>query len=216
MLTQDALDALWGSGDPATAEARLREAAAAAESSADRAELETQVARSLGLQGRPDEGLALLDAVALGPSAGEERVRARVAIERGRLVEAAGSPGDALPQFEAAATLADRAGSAFLRLEALHMIAVVAPQRAEHVTAQALEELEAIEDPRARRWSVALHGDLGRIRFDAGDLEGALEEFEAALSSAQVWGTAEEAGWAREAIDECRDAIQARNTAGEA
>lgn len=212
MLTQASLDELWDFGDAPASEARLREAAAAADEPGERAELETQVARALGLQGRFDEGHAVLDEVAAGPAAGDPHVRVRLALERGRLRNSAGSPGDALPQFELAATLADRAGSPFLRLDALHMIAIAAPQLAEQVVHEAIAELESVPDARTRRWAVSLHNNLGWGRFDAGDLAGAMPEFEAALAAAETWGTAQQVQWAHEAIAECAAAIASRDS----
>lgn len=213
MLTQARLDELLDLGDATASEARLREAAAAAEDPTERAELETQITRALGLQDRFEEGQAVLREVAAGPAAADPFVRTRLALERGRLVHSAGSPGDALLDFELAATLADRAGAPFLRLDALHMIALAAPQLAEHVVHEALSELETIDDPRTKRWTAPLHRDLGLTRFDGGDLAGAMQEFEAGLAAAEAWGTPQQLRWAREAIEECAAAIASRGDA---
>ena len=86
-LEQAELDALWLPGDPIASAERL--AAAAAESDRSelvRAELQTQRARALGLQGRIEEAEALLDS--LEPAAGVLEVR--VLLERGRLAVVAG------------------------------------------------------------------------------------------------------------------------------
>src|SRR5947209_8505047 len=83
------------------AAAAPRLAAAAAErdrSELVRAELQTQRARALGLQGRIEEGEALLDS--LEPAFGV--LELRVLLERGRLRAAAGDPVGATPLLEAA------------------------------------------------------------------------------------------------------------------
>ncbi|MBN9180191.1 MAG: hypothetical protein J0J00_06515 [Microbacterium sp.] len=85
-IAQDRLDELWDFEDAAASEARLRAAADAA-SGADADELQTQVARALGLQGRFAAADAVLDA--LDPAA-SPAVQTRVVLERGRLRNSAG------------------------------------------------------------------------------------------------------------------------------
>jgi len=104
---------LWNPEDPAGSEARFRTAAETAEG-ADRLVLMTQVARALGLQGRYDEGHAVLDQLAVD----DTEVAVRASLERGRLLRSAGEPGQARPHFEAAATTARASGLEELRAEA--------------------------------------------------------------------------------------------------
>ncbi|MFP3416203.1 hypothetical protein SB773_32710, partial [Bacillus sp. SIMBA_074] len=81
-LEQAELDRLWLPGDPIASAERLADAAARPDrSELVRAELETQRARALGLQGRTEEAEALLDS--LEPATGVLEVR--VLLERGRL-----------------------------------------------------------------------------------------------------------------------------------
>ena len=80
-----ALDDLWDFDDPAASEARIRAAIDAAEADGDPAaavEARTQLARSVGLQGRFVEGHAVLDTVDLHHPAAD-RVRVRSHLERG-------------------------------------------------------------------------------------------------------------------------------------
>lgn len=49
----------------------------------------------------------------------------------------------------------------------------------------------------------------GRALFDAGELTAALQEFEQAQRDAVEFGTEEQQGWAREAIEEVQEAIDA-------
>ena len=61
------LDALWNFDDPVGSEARFRRAIDAAPADSTQwAELSTQLARSIGLQGRYDEARALLDELGTG------------------------------------------------------------------------------------------------------------------------------------------------------
>lgn len=116
---------LWDFNDPAASSRLFRELAAAA-SPEGVAILRTQVARALGLQGRYADGHADLDDVE-SASSGSSVVSVRVALERGRLLRSSGSPEAARVQFEQAASLAGGSGHEALEIDALHMVALVAP-----------------------------------------------------------------------------------------
>lgn len=197
-LEQTVLDDLWDFSDPVGSESRLRAAFDAATDAVLRRELRTQVARALGLQGRFTEAHGLLDALDLD----EPVVAVRVALERGRLHNSAGAPVEATWHFRRAADLADANGLDFLRIDALHMLAIADADHADEHTDTALRELTLIEEPRIRRWLVALHTNRGWARLDAGDKPGALEAFEAAKDAADAYGTQQQRDWAAEAIAE--------------
>ena len=76
---------LWDFEDPAGSEQRFRRLAEDSDEPVA-AYASTQVARALGLQGRYDEGHAVLDAL----SPGDAEARVRLALERGRLLRSAG------------------------------------------------------------------------------------------------------------------------------
>src|SRR5262245_19197293 len=109
-LAQTRLDELWDFSDAAASERRLRAEAEQETDAATRAELETQVARALGLPERFSEADAVLDAVAIDGAA----VAARAALERGRVRNSAGDPESAVPYFLAAVDAASGAGLTFL------------------------------------------------------------------------------------------------------
>lgn len=178
------VSALWDFDDPARSEDRFRAALADA-SPEDRGVLLTQVARALGLQGRYDDGHAVLDAV---DTAGAE-VATRVALERGRLLRSAGDPAAASPHFDAAVALASAAGLEALHVDALHMAALVAPvDRQVALTEQALAVAPAATDPLARDWDASLLNNLGMVHADAGDFTAALGCFEEALAARERIG----------------------------
>jgi tetratricopeptide (TPR) repeat protein len=182
MIRQEWLDELWDFDDPAASEVSLRDGVAV---------LQTQVARALGLQDRFTEADAVLDAV--------DGVPDRVLLERGRLLNSSGNPTAAIPVFTAAV---DAAGSRFLRVDALHMLAIADPQRADEHTKAALAEVERAEDDRTRRWGVALHNNLGWTHFNDGRFDEALDEFELALEAAVAYGTPAQQTYAAEAVDD--------------
>jgi tetratricopeptide (TPR) repeat protein len=179
---QHLLDDLWNFGNPAASEAKFADAIAV---------LETQRARALGLQERYEEADAVLDAVV-----GQ---RARVALERGRLRNSAGRRADAVQLFQ---TAAREAPDAFLRVDALHMLAIADAERAEDWTSEALSVLRNETHPRTLRWKVSLLYNLGWARSEAGDKRGARSAFENAAKAADEVGTDEQRAYTRETLAE--------------
>lgn len=185
-LEQPELDALWRFDDPiASAERFAMAAAEPSRSELVRAELETQRARALGLQGRFAEAEALLDS--LEPAIG--RLHLRILLERGRLRSSEGRPAEAIPLFEDALTSARREDETFLAVDAAHMLALADPERAGEWTEEALAELRRTDDPRTLRWGVAVHSNRGWALLEADDATRALVEFEAAAEAAEQYGT---------------------------
>lgn len=200
MLNQETLDRLWNFDDPALSEARLRAAAADPAYDADeRAELQTQVGRAIGLQGRYEEADALLDAI----DGDEPTVAVRVLLERGRLLNSSGHAEMSVPLFEQAAELSDHLGEEFLAVDALHMLAIADAAHSETWTRSALEYASTVRDDRTRRWLVALHSNLGWTLHDAGRCTEAMVEFQLAEQWAERIGTARQQELAREAIRTC-------------
>jgi tetratricopeptide (TPR) repeat protein len=205
VITQEELDALWDFGDPLASEVAFRGAISSTDDAITRAVLGTQLARALGLQERYDEADRVLEKI----DAPVPAIRARVALERGRLRNSGGHPEDAVGFFENAASIAEAAGLTFVQVDALHMLGIAQPARSGAHTTAALAVLEGVADRRTQRWRVALHNNRGWALFGDGELTAALQEFEQALRDAEQYGTEEQQGWAREAIEECQEAIDA-------
>jgi tetratricopeptide (TPR) repeat protein len=173
------LRTLWDFDDPAGSEQRFRAAAEVAEGT-ERLVLLTQVARALGLQERYDDGHALLDNLAVS----DDEVAARVSLERGRLLRSAGDSEAASPHFEAAEQYAADAGDDALRVDAIHMLALVAPPELRlAINERALAIARDSADPAARRWDASLLTNIGMVHADAGDWAAALASFEQALAA---------------------------------
>ena len=206
-ISQDDLDSLWDFSDPIASEAAFRGAISSSDDPVGRAVLGTQLARALGLQARYDEADRVLERI----DAPVPAIRARVALERGRLRNSGGHPEDAVGFFENAATIAEAAGEPFLLVDALHMLGIAQPERGDAHVAAALAVLDAdaAPDRRTQRWRVSLHNNRGWALFGDGELTAALQEFEQALRDAEEYGTEEQRDWAREAIEECQEAIDA-------
>ncbi|WP_205647589.1 hypothetical protein [Agromyces badenianii] len=206
---QQMIDRLWDFSDPAASEERFRGAADDEENPAQlRAVMSTQFARALGIQGRVDEALAALEAVAAGiPAIDAEtdaaELRARVAIERGRLAASAARPVDAVPELTRGVREAALAGSPFLVLDALHMLALNDAGHEEEWAAEGFDVLAGVRDARVLRWGVALHNNLGWTMHDAGRAEPALRHFEQAVEAADRYGTTEQGHVARWSVARC-------------
>lgn len=207
---QQLIDRLWDFSDPEASEARFREAAADETSSPHlRAVLSTQLARALGIQRRTDEALAVLDIVAATGSAPGDpesyaaELRARVFIERGRIAASDRRPADAVPELTRGVREAALAGSTFLVLDALHMLALNDVGHEEEWATEGFDVLDGSRDPRVLRWGVALHNNLGWTLHDSGRLTGALLQFEQAVASADAYGTAEQRHVARWSVARC-------------
>ena len=201
-LDPSRLDELWDFDDPAGSADRFREEPAEPGSVAA-GELATQRARALGLAGRADEALAVLD----GIDAGHPAVSIRSGLERGRLANSAGDAAAAVPHFEQAFDEAVVAGEEFLAIDAAHMLAIADPDRAGEWAARGLELAASAADPRARRWGIALHNNLGWLHFDADRLQEALTEFELAAAAADAHGTDDQRQVAKWAIARCYRAL---------
>jgi tetratricopeptide (TPR) repeat protein len=205
------IDRLWDFSDPRASEERFREAADDDEHPAHvRAVMATQLARALGMQARASEAFEVLDALEAEVEAPTEpkrdaaEVRARVSIERGRILAAdAERRAEAIPVLTRAVREAALAGSPFLVLDALHMLALNDAGHEEEWATEGFDVLAGSRDPRVLRWGVALHNNLGWTKHDAGQAEAALAEFEQAVEAADRYGTAEQQHVARWSVARC-------------
>jgi len=201
-LEQPELDALWRFDDPVASAERFAMAAAEPyRSEPVRAELETQRARALGLQGRFAEAEALLDS--LEPASAFGRLQVRILLERGRLRATEGRDDEAVPLLEEALIAARREGDTFLAVDAAHMLALADHARAEQWTEEALADLRASADPRTLRWGVALHNNRGWALLEVHDAMRALGEFEAAVEAAERYGTLDQQYAAQFSLARC-------------
>jgi tetratricopeptide (TPR) repeat protein len=196
---QSTLDELWDFNDPVVSERRFLDAQEFEPDAARSAELLTQEARAVGLQGRYEEAWDLLESVEILSSV----VEVRVLLEQGRVHNSSGRPADAVPLFEEAAKKATRERLDFLAIDALHMLAIADPESADARTREALELVDATDDRRTRRWGVSLHNNLGWALHNAERYDEALGEFEAAHAAALDVGTPEQEFVARWAIARC-------------
>jgi tetratricopeptide (TPR) repeat protein len=187
--TDAEFDTLWDFNDPAGTEAKfltVRLTLGAAEDHARLMDLDTQIARAQGLQGRFADALAMLETVEAALRPDEARAAVRYQLEFGRVLRSSGSPEAARPFFERAQALAEASGADRLAVDARHMVALVEPDPARRVSLM-LDDLEfaaASGDPDARKWRGTLWNNIGMAFHEMGDLGDALEAFETA---AECW-----------------------------
>jgi tetratricopeptide (TPR) repeat protein len=188
-------DQLWDYANPAETEKQFRALLPRSRTSGNAAylaELLTQLARALGLQGRFEEAHRLLDEVEAMLTDDRVRPHIRYLLERGRVLNSSGSPDQARPLFVAAWELAQAAGEDFYAVDAAHMIAIVAAgQAALDWNMKALRLAESSTQARARKWLGSLYNNIGWTYHDLGQYETALEIFEKAVKYRETGGDAQ-------------------------
>lgn len=197
------LDALWDFNDRELSESRFREELQNAASEDDRAEIFTQIARTMSLRKRFDEAHELLDEAAGLMSAGS-KAEVRYMLERGRTINSSGGRDASRQVFHQAVDAAKNLGDGHLIVDAMHMVAIVEDgEESLRWTRKAIEYAEASDDVKARNWRASLYNNLGWSLFDSGDLEGALELFEKARPLREERGQVREEQIARWCIARC-------------
>jgi tetratricopeptide (TPR) repeat protein len=192
-LTSSEIDAWWNFDDPAASEARFRaERTRWPDRSPEALEIDTQIARTLGLQRRFDAAHALLDAVSSSLWVAPPRLDVRFRLERGRVANSSGAPDQAMEWFLHALdrTADDRAPEAeYYRIDALHMLGIAAPP-GERMgwNAKALAAADTATEPRARRWRASLLNNLGWSLLDQGNAPAALFTWQQALVAREASG----------------------------
>lgn len=192
-LTSAEIDASWNFDDPAASEKRFRaERMRWPDPSREAVEIDTQVARTLGLQKRYDEANAVLDRLVPLLATLPPRLEVRWLLEHGRVLNSSGAPQRAVPSFAAAIQRSNddrEADAAFYRIDALHMMGIAGPAGARTAwNRQALAAVDAATEPRARGWRASILNNLGWSLLDEGDATGALDAWQQALVAREASG----------------------------
>lgn len=181
-------DALWDYDQPAASESKFREILPRAQAPEDlsyRLELETQIARALGLQQRFEEAHQVLDLVDFEVGRTDQDLRlvqVRSLLERGRVFNSAHESVRATAPFTQAWEIARDLGADGHAVDAAHMMAIVETGKAAIPWFEKGVVLaETSKDPKARRWLGPLYNNLGWTYHDTGDYENALGIFTKSL-----------------------------------
>jgi tetratricopeptide (TPR) repeat protein len=198
-LEQLVLDS-WDFADPAATADRFTRAADDERDPGASAVLRTQQARATGLTGDFAAAARILDAIeSSGLDESATHARARLAIERGRVLNSTDDSAGAAPYFVEAHRLATDAGVDGLAIDALHMQAIAAgatdgPDAARVIDERALAAIEASEDPQVRRWLGSILNNLGWDLHDSGRPDEALAVFERAVEARAAPGSSGDHG----------------------
>jgi|CXWL01.1.fsa_nt_gi tetratricopeptide (TPR) repeat protein len=177
MTHSSALDGIWDFDDLATTESKFREFLLTCESSDERAECMTQIARCLGLQRKFDEAHELLDQAAALMSS-SSRAEVRYMLERGRVINSAGGRIASRQVFHQASEAAQIFGDDGLVADAMHMIAIVEDgEESLNWNLKTIEYCEASSEPKAQKWLASLYNNTGWSLFELKRLEEALSFF---------------------------------------
>lgn len=208
-MTSEELDALWDYQDAAASEAAFREVLAEQTDADNRAEVSTQIARTLGLQRKFDEAHATLDAVESTLADRSARVRVRYLLERGRVLNSSGDADGSRPLFIQAWKAARGAGDDYYAVDAAHMLAIVEPTEKQlrwyHRAAELAEESD---EPRARKWLGSLYNNAGWSYCDTNHFKDALGMFEKALAWRKDQGQARETRIAEWTVARCLRSLE--------
>jgi tetratricopeptide (TPR) repeat protein len=121
------------------------------------------------------------------------RPRVRYLLERGRAYNSSGKPKVARPLFQQAFDLAQTLNENFYAVDALHMLAIVAPpEQSLAVNLKAIQLAETSQDERARGWLGSLYNNTGWAYHAMGDYISALEIFQKAEQWRRSKGKARE------------------------
>lgn len=185
-------DALWNYDDPAATESAFRKVLVeegTAMPVARRAELLSQIGRTLGLRRQFDDAHEILkEAFDL---AGDDPIaRCRCRLEKGRAFNSAGNKEKAQECFTNALAEARRAtvGSGerepdFYVVDALHMLGIAAnPEEQMKRHREAIAIAAASPNEKTRNWLGSLTNNLAWTLHDSGQFEEALEVFQQALA----------------------------------
>ena len=187
-------DSLWDYSNPHQTETRFREILLQVpEDNLAYLELLTQIARAQGLQQKFDRAHQTLDQVERRLGKYASRARIRYLLERGRTLNSSGRPDDARPLFEQALSMARELSEDFYAVDALHMLAIVAPQASSlDLNLRAIHMAESSSQAKARNWLASLYNNTGWSYHNLGEYASALEMFEKAEAARRAQGRVNE------------------------
>src|SRR5258708_28492648 len=177
------LDRTWDFNRPAETETRFRhELETLSPGATAQLELQTQIARTLGLQRRFDEGHAMLDSVEKTLDGRPPRVAIRYLLERGRVYNSSRQPERATPLFRQALDKGRAADEDFLAIDAAHMLGIAAPADERlRWNLEAVAMTEHTDDARSKRWLASLYNNIGWTYHERGAYAAAPQYFAQAL-----------------------------------
>jgi len=184
-----AFDELWNHGDPAGTRAKFEALLAQASDESPfnwYLQIQTQIARTQGLEGEFETARKTLDEVEnrrlVAPDDVPQVVRVRYLLELGRTWNSGGEKSKAVPLFLDAWTLAKRENEHFYAVDAAHMLGIATEgNESLNWNRRAMEDAEQSGDAKAQGWLGALYNNIGWTYHELGRFEQALEMWEKGL-----------------------------------
>lgn len=174
------LAALWDFHDLEATRSRFTERLAAARSSGDLdavACVLTQIARIDGLQGSTEDAHAKLNEAARLATSQSGEAAVRIALETGRLARDEGNAKEAARLFQHAIDRAKNLQLNELAVDALHMLAIVAPPERALELANEAQSLVEAGGEELRGWLGPILNNAGWSLFDSGRYDEAVSCF---------------------------------------
>ncbi len=199
-------DDLWNYEDPVASEKSFRDLLAASKHAFGPdwdIELQTQIARTLGLQQKFVEAHALLDTIEKQLSITPPLVRVRYYLERGRAYNSDKKTDSAKLNFKLAFDLANQEMLDFYTIDAAHMLAIAIPEESHNWNELAIDIANQSTDTRARGWRGSLYNNLGWAHFSAAKYDSAMLAFDKALAARREQGKPEPIRTARWCLARC-------------
>lgn len=187
MKPETKIDSLWDYFDPVATRAKFEDLIPEAAASGDRSyylQLQTQIARTYGLDNKFAAAHAILDSVEQSLADAPKIVEVRYLLERGRTFRSSGDAPASEPLFRKAYDLALGIGADFYAIDAAHMIALVVTGYEDRMTwsLTGVDLAEKSTDERAHNWLGSLYNNIGWEYHDHGEYEKALDMFDKALA----------------------------------
>ncbi len=187
-----AFDDLWDFDRPEDTERTFRAFLAEVGDTLDeeaRLELQTQIARCLGLQRKHTEAHAVLDEVKPCLNDTMPVARVRYLLERGRVFNSSCERDRARNHFSEAWERGRAAHLDGYAVDAAHMRGIVEPDEAGHGwNLKAIALADSSSDLTARRWRGSLHNNMGWYEHGQGRYDAALAHFEKAMEYRRTEG----------------------------
>jgi len=184
-------DAFWNYADPASTEEKFRSVLANSpdEDEFYTAELKTQIARTLGLQRKFEEGHALLAQIDEDLISQNAIISTRYYLEKGRLYNSNKQLVEAIQSFKRASEIASINKLDNYYVDALHMLGIAFKgSESIHWNEKAIEAAEYADDIRAKNWLGSLYNNTAWTYFDMNEYNKAVSLFEKCLA----WNTQKE------------------------
>ncbi len=175
-------DAYWNYSDSKATEEKFREILSSAQDINYIAELKTQIARTLGLQRKFEDGHLLLSEIENDLIQNNPQIATRYYLEKGRLYNSNNEKADAIKMFEKATDIANKNELDFYHLDALHMLGIATTDEVSLAwNEKAIDTAEKAKEERAKNWLGSLYNNTGWTYFDMKNYEKATALFHKCL-----------------------------------